>query len=218
MLVCISSTWNNITVSSKSWFGFLWVYLGLLKLGGCLLGTWDYLGLIAFHIINLISLTSVGRAFENLKKSFRRFQVFVLSYKSHCEKMGTTENLLIWLNCEPFYMSFSFQWRINAWGVFMGLNWSFTWKFSKKVHLDKEFFSTKQRTSLGAIVWEKWFCAVFCEIQILKVTYMSDLSKVFASLSNKFQSFQRFEIFWCFRIFVLSYTANSKRRKRRKIC
>ena len=28
----------------------------------------DYLGLIAFHIVNIISLTSVGTAFDNLEK------------------------------------------------------------------------------------------------------------------------------------------------------
>ena len=58
----------------------------------------DYLGLIAFQIANIISLTSVGRAFDSLEKkiqikSFQRFQLFVLSCKSQCEKMGTTENL-----------------------------------------------------------------------------------------------------------------------------
>ena len=58
----------------------------------------DYLGLIALHIVNIISLTSVGTAFNNLKKeaqikSYLRFQVSVLSYKSQCEKMRTTENL-----------------------------------------------------------------------------------------------------------------------------
>ena len=90
MLVYISSTWNNIVLSSESWFGFFWVYLGLLKSGGCLL--------VAFHIVKIISLTSVGRAFDNLEKkiqikSLPRFQVFILSYKSQCEKMGMTENL-----------------------------------------------------------------------------------------------------------------------------
>ena len=72
--------------------GFIWDCLswGVVYL--------DYLGLIAFHIVNIISLTSVGRAFDNLEKeiqikSYRRFQVFVLSYKSQCEKMGTTEKL-----------------------------------------------------------------------------------------------------------------------------
>ena len=106
-----------------------------------------------------------------------------------------------------------FKWQINTWSViFMGLNWSFRWKFSKKVHLNKEFFSTKQWTWLGAIVWESSFFCGLCWIQILKVTYMSNLSKVFSSLSNKFQSFQRLEILRRFRIFVLSYRANLKRR------
>ena len=72
--------------------GFIWDCLswGVVYL--------DYLGLIAFDIVNIIPLTSVGRAFENLEKkiqikSFRRFQVFVLSYKRQCERMGTAKNL-----------------------------------------------------------------------------------------------------------------------------
>ena len=66
--------------------GFIWDCLswGVVYL--------DYLGLIAFHIVNIISLTSAGGAFENLEKKFK-LNVFVLSYKSQCEKMGTTENL-----------------------------------------------------------------------------------------------------------------------------
>ena len=72
--------------------GFIWDCLswGVVYL--------DYLGLIAFHIVNIISLTSVGTAFENLEKkiqikNFWRFQLFFLSYNSKCEKMETTENL-----------------------------------------------------------------------------------------------------------------------------
>ena len=88
---------HGITLSSPQkvdlgFSGFIWDCLswGVVYL--------DYLGLIAFHIVNIISLTSVGRAFDNLEKkiqikSYRRFQVFVLSYKSQCKKMGTTENL-----------------------------------------------------------------------------------------------------------------------------
>ena len=72
--------------------GFIWDCLS------CGVVSLDYLGLIAFHIVNIISLTSVGRAFDNLEKeiqvkSYRRFQVFVLIYKSQCEKMGMTEKL-----------------------------------------------------------------------------------------------------------------------------
>ena len=37
-----------------------------------------------------------------------------------------------------------------------------------------------------------------CEIQLLKVTYMSCLGKAFESLTNKTQSFQRFKIFLAF--------------------
>ena len=74
-------------------YGFIW---DCLSWGGVVY--LDYLGFIAFHIVNIISRTSVGRAFDNLEKeiqvkSYRRFQVFVLSYKSQCEKMGTTENI-----------------------------------------------------------------------------------------------------------------------------
>ena len=36
----------------------------------------------------------------------------------------------------------------------MGLNWSFIKGTSKKLRLGIEFFSRKQLTSLGAIVWE----------------------------------------------------------------
>ena len=72
--------------------GFIWDYLssGVVYL--------DYLLLNAFHIVNIISLTSLGRACLNLEskiqiKSSRRFQVFVLGYKRQWEKMGTMENL-----------------------------------------------------------------------------------------------------------------------------
>ena len=88
---------HGITLSSPQkvdlgFSGFIWDCLswGVVYL--------DYLGLIAFHIVNIISLTSVGRAFDNLEKkiqikSLPCFQVFILSYKSQCEKMGMTENL-----------------------------------------------------------------------------------------------------------------------------
>ena len=63
----------------------------------------------------------------------------------------------------------SFQWQINEWGVvFMGLNWSFRWTTSKKFHLDKEFFSSKQWTSLGAIVLENSFLGFRVEFKFLK--------------------------------------------------
>ena len=72
--------------------GFIWDCLS------CGVVSLDYLGLIAFHIVNIISRTYVGRAFDNLEKEikikiYRRFQDLVLSYKSQCEKMGTTEKL-----------------------------------------------------------------------------------------------------------------------------
>ena len=96
MLVCIISAWNNIAFSSKvdlNFSGFT-IWDGLSRQ----VVYWDYLGLIAFYIVNIISLTSAGRAFEHLEKeiqikNFRRFQVFVLCNKSQCEKMGTTQNL-----------------------------------------------------------------------------------------------------------------------------
>ena len=87
---------HGITLSSPQkvdlgFSGFIWDCLswGIVYLD---------LGLIAFHIVNIISLTSLGRAFDNLEKkiqikSLPHFQVFILSYKSQCEKMGMTENL-----------------------------------------------------------------------------------------------------------------------------
>ena len=56
-----------------------------------------------------------------------------------------------------------------------------------------------------------------CGIQILKVTYKSCLGKVFENLTKKIQSFPGFKNFGRFRVFVLSYRANSKTWKRRKI-
>ena len=43
--------------------------------------------------------------------------------------------------------------------------------------------------SLEEIVWEKQIFLGLCGTQILKVTYMSCLGKVFESLTNKIQSF-----------------------------
>ena len=54
--------------------GFLW---DCLNFSGVV-----YLGLIAFHIVNIISLTSVGRTFEDLEKKIqiKRFQHFRFSF------------------------------------------------------------------------------------------------------------------------------------------
>ena len=49
-----------------------------------------------------------------------------------------------------------------------------------------------------------------CGIQVLKVTYMSCLSKVFETLTHKIHSFRGFKNFRRFRVFVLSYRDNSK--------
>ena len=69
MLVCISSTGNNIAFYSKK---LIWVFLGLFGIAlSCGVVSLDYLGLIAFHIVNIISLTSVGRAFDNLEKEIQ---------------------------------------------------------------------------------------------------------------------------------------------------
>ena len=57
----------------------------------------------------------------------------------------------------------------------------------------------------------------FSGIQVLKVTYIPCLGKVFECLTNKVQSFLGFKNFWRFRVLVLSYRANSKREKRWKI-
>ena len=43
------------------------------------------------------------------------------------------------------------------------------------------------------------------------------LGKVFDSLTNKFQSFQKIKNIQRFRVFILSYRANSKEWKQRKI-
>ena len=60
--------------------------------------------------------------------------------------------------------------------------------------------------SLGKVV----FFFGLCGIQILKVTYISSLGKVFKSLTKKIHRFQRFKNFQRFRVFVLSYRPNSK--------
>ena len=45
-------------------------------------------------------------------------------------------------------------------------------------------------------------------IQILKVTYMSYLGKVFENLTNKVQFFERLKNFQFFRVFVLMKVSN----------
>ena len=67
------------------------------------------------------------------------------------------------------------------------------------------------RNSLGNAVFFG-----LCGTQILKITYMSYLGKVFDSLTKKIQTFQRSKNFRRFRVFVLGYRANLKRRKWRK--
>ena len=95
-LFCISFTWNSIAFCSKSLFGFFWVYLGLFKFfwgkggGGGLLSLFVYLVLIAAQAVNIM-ITPVGRVFDNLGKkfqikSFRRFRVFVPSYKANLKR------------------------------------------------------------------------------------------------------------------------------------
>ena len=76
-LLCIIL--NRIRLSSPQkvdlgFSGFLW---DCLSFSGVV-----YLGLIAFHIVNIISLTSVGRTFEDLEKKIqiKRFQHFRFSF------------------------------------------------------------------------------------------------------------------------------------------
>ena len=112
------------------------------------------------------------------------------------------------------------KWQINEWGAFsMGLNSSFRWKISKKFHLDRNLFRNKK--IMWHIMWWKLVSLGLIGIQILKIIFMSNLGKVFESLTKKFKdfqrkSFQRFKIFRRFRVFILCNRANSKRRKWRK--
>ena len=54
-------------------------------------------------------------------------------------------------------------------------------------------------------------------IQILRVSYMSDLGKLFDSSRNKIKGFEKFKNFQCFRVFVLSYRSNQKRLKQQRL-
>ena len=58
---------------------------------------------------------------------------------------------------------------------------------------------------------------VLGEVSGWETVLLSCLDKVLESLTNKIQSFERFKNFRHFWVFVLSYRANSKRRKRWKI-
>ena len=65
--------------------------MGLFKFFGvvCLV----YLGLNAVETVNIVSLTSVNRVFENLEnriqiKSFRRFRVFILCYRANSKRLN----------------------------------------------------------------------------------------------------------------------------------
>ena len=51
-------------------------------------------------------------------------------------------------------------------------------------------------------------------VKLLKNIVLVYVGRVSESLTKIIQSFQRFENFRRFRVFVLSYRANSKRRKR----
>ena len=59
-------------------------------------------------------------------KNFQRFQQF--------EKTETTENLQNFISMANIWVD----------ATFMGLNWLFRWKISKKFHLDRDLFSRKQ--------------------------------------------------------------------------
>ena len=51
------------------------------------------------------------------------------------------------------------------------------------------------------------------EIQTVKINFLTYVHRIFEYLTKKNQRVQRFKFFWLFRVFVLSYKANSKRRK-----
>ena len=75
--------------------GFIWVSLSLSfwgekEGGGGVLSLFVYLVLIAAQAVNIM-MAPVGRVFDNLGKkfqikSFRRFRVFVLSYKANLKR------------------------------------------------------------------------------------------------------------------------------------
>ena len=112
---------------------------------------WSYLGKI------FLSLTNKIQSFQRLK-NFRRFRVFVLSYRISSKKPKQRKS------SKP-----SFQWQINEWSsIFMGLTWSFRKKTPKKLCLGNEFFSRKQWTSLGAILSKSSFVWVYIEFMFLK--------------------------------------------------
>ena len=51
------------------------------------------------------------------------------------------------------------------------------------------------------------------EIQTVKINFLTYVHRIFEYLTKKNQRVQRFKFCWLFRVFVLSYKANSKRRK-----
>lgn len=57
----------------------------------------------------------------------------------------------------------------------------------------------------------------FIAIQNLKIIFLAYAGRVFVHLTEKNKSFERFKYFRYFRVSVLSYRANSKRRKWRKM-
>ena len=86
------------------------------------------------------------------------------------------------------------KWQINEWGAFsMGLNSSFRWKISKKFHLDRNLFRNKK--IMWHIMWWKLVSLGLIGIQILKIIFMSNLGKVFESLTKKFQVFKDLKFF-----------------------
>ena len=127
---------------------------------------------------------SKGKVFENLTnkiqgfqrfQNFQRFRVFVLSYRAKAKRRKRRKIYKTW-----------FQWQIKKPDpIFMGLNWWFRWKTSKKFHLKKEFFSRKYNAWLGVRVLgnQVFFC--LCGIQILEISCMSYLGKSLRAWQRK---------------------------------
>ena len=80
----------------------------------------------------------------------------------------------------------------------IGLNWSFRWKSTK--NFQKEFFTKKQWTSLGAIVWEKYIFWPYVKLKSFKVTKgkvfvprgISIFEKAKTTVGNQIVGFKRF--------------------------
>ena len=125
------------------------------------------------------SLRNKIQGFQNFKNLWF-FQVFVLSYKANSKRLKRQK-----------IQKTSFQWQINDWGaVFMGLNWSFSWKISKMFHLyiqkilQQETMNVTQSNSLEKVcfLWVymefKFLESLICLIQVNCLTAQETKLKV----------------------------------------